>query len=198
MKATNMKQNKNVEKALELRNKMKKKKPEFLRNDHHKKSSLGRKWRRPSGLHAKMRLLKKGYRRVVSQGYRSPVIVRGFHKKGKALICATLSDVEKAKAEGANVVIYGALGQKKRLELFKKAKELDLEIINVPADYEKKVEDNMKARKDKKDKKAKKKEKKKPVEKGIEKKIEEEKPLSEEEQEKKEQKEKDKVLVTKS
>ena len=68
---------------LALRAQMKGKKPEFIRQDAHKKPGLGWKWRRPKGITSKMRLHLKGYRRIVKKGYRSPKDVRGLTKDGK-------------------------------------------------------------------------------------------------------------------
>ena len=51
---------------------MKKKKPKFIRQDAHKKGRLAKKWRKPKGLQSKMRLCKKGYRKRISKGYKSP------------------------------------------------------------------------------------------------------------------------------
>ena len=45
---------------LELRRAMKRKKPDFIRQDSHKKAGLGAKWRKPKGIHSKMRKKHKG------------------------------------------------------------------------------------------------------------------------------------------
>ena len=44
-----------IQRLLELRKRIKRKKPEFIRQDAHKKKSLESKWRKPKGLHSKMR-----------------------------------------------------------------------------------------------------------------------------------------------
>ena len=49
-----------VNKSLELRKDIKKKKPTFLRQDGHKKKRLGNKWRRPTGTDNKVRLGLRG------------------------------------------------------------------------------------------------------------------------------------------
>ena len=67
---------------LNIRKKIKSKKPFFFRQDAHKNLKLGDKWRKPKGLHSKMRLGFKGYRKSVSIGYGSPKITKNLHKSG--------------------------------------------------------------------------------------------------------------------
>ena len=45
---------------LKLRNRMKSRKPNFVRQQYNKKKSLGKKWHAPRGMHSKLRLGKKG------------------------------------------------------------------------------------------------------------------------------------------
>ena len=71
-----------TERLLEIRRRIKSRKPEFIRQDYHKKPGLKRKWRKPKGLHSKLRLNKRGKYKKVSKGYRSPWQVRGLHKTG--------------------------------------------------------------------------------------------------------------------
>ena len=52
---------------LEFRKKIKAKKPNFIRQDAHKKGEIKKKWRRPKGLQSKMRLHKRGYRKSPSR-----------------------------------------------------------------------------------------------------------------------------------
>lgn len=184
--------NNNIEKAMKARKALKSKRPEFKRQDAHKIKSLTPGWRRPSGLHSKMRHNKKGYRRVVSQGFRAPVLVRGFHPKGEAKLCNNIGDLENAKESNLLVILGANLGQKKRIELIKKADELKLNIINIKSDYLKTVQDNMQSRSKKKDQEVKKKETKKKESESIEKKLEQK---TDEEKAKEEHKMKDKVLT---
>ena len=44
-----------TKKLLELRKKIKGKKPNFIRQDAHKHKRLARKWRKPKGIQSKMR-----------------------------------------------------------------------------------------------------------------------------------------------
>ena len=66
------------ENLLQLRKRIKAKKPNFVRQDSHKQKEVKKKWRKPKGMQSKMRLKKKGYRKSVSIGYGSPKKVNGF------------------------------------------------------------------------------------------------------------------------
>ncbi len=173
---------------------MKKKKPVFLRQDAHKKKRLSKKYRKPKGLHSKMRLKKKGYNRTISKGYRSPREVRGFHGVGLEIVyVSSVQDLDKVgKNQGALVT---NVGDKKKLDILKKALEKSIALVNYrdAAKVIEKIETNVKERKQKKADEKKEKEKPKEKEKTIEKKIEE----SEEDKKQKEKKELDKLLTKK-
>ena len=91
-----------MEDLLKIRKKMKAKKPNFIRQDAHKKAEISKKWRKARGLQSKMRLCKKGYRRSPSKGYRTPAAVRGLHESGvSAVVVYSKKDLEQIKDEGA-------------------------------------------------------------------------------------------------
>ena len=73
-----------MNKDLEHRSVIKKKKPNFIRQDAHKKKRVGTSWRRAKGIQSKVRLNKRGYVKSVSQGYRSPKSVRGTTPSGSS------------------------------------------------------------------------------------------------------------------
>ena len=142
-----------IKELLELRSQIKSRKPNFIRQDSHKQKKLGRKWRRPKGLHSKVRLKLKGRAKKVSKGYRSPKKVRHIHKSGlQQCIIRTMRDVEGLDAKKNCLVISSSLGNKKKIVILKKAKDLGFNILNVnnPDDYIKKVEDKIRSRKEKK------------------------------------------------
>jgi len=118
-----------AEKLLKIRARQKAKKPDFNRHDSHKKKRLPISWRKPVGLHNKLRsgIAAKG--RLVRPGYGSPKSVRGFHPSGfRELLVCNIQDLE--NASGYAVRISGSVGMKKRLEIQAKAKELSLKILN--------------------------------------------------------------------
>tara|TARA_Y100000034_G_scaffold26979_1_gene32098 strand:- start:4540 stop:5178 length:639 start_codon:yes stop_codon:yes gene_type:complete len=155
---------KNKEELLKLRKKIKKRKPKFIRQDAHKKKRVGNKWRKPKGLHSKIRLSKKGYRKKVTSGYGSPKLIKGYDKSG--LIPIMISNIQKlntidAKIQG--IIIKSGVGIKKKVAIIKKCKELSIKIINLknPDKFVSNVEDKMNKRKEKKEKVKKQKDQKK-------------------------------------
>ncbi|MEA3379061.1 MAG: eL32 family ribosomal protein [Nanoarchaeota archaeon] len=190
-----------MENLLELRNKMKKKKPDFLRQDGHCKSKLKKKWRQPKGMHSKMRRKLVGYRKQPSTGFCSPKKVRGLCRDGlKSKLIKTSKDLEgfNPKTDGA---IVAKIGQRKRLVIIKKILELKFKILNIknPQEYLKKIEEKIKKKKEQsvKNKAAKKRAKQEAVKKAEEKK-EKEAEENLEEKTKEEKEEKRKVLENKN
>ncbi|MAE42843.1 50S ribosomal protein L32e [Candidatus Woesearchaeota archaeon] len=181
-----------IKNLLEIRKRSKAKKPDFIRQDFHKKCSLKKKWRKPKGLQSKLRLEIRGKAKSVSQGYRSPKKVRGLHKSGleeKRVI--TVKDLETLDAKKHILIIPSTLGKKNKIVVLKKAKELDFNVSNIDRDgFIKKVETEIEAKK-----KAKEKEKKVVKEKAKKKEKLAEK-ISEEDEKEIEKKKKDKLLTT--
>ncbi len=188
---------------LALRKRVKKKKPKFIRQDAHKKARLKKKWRRARGIHSKIRLKKRSYRKNTRKGYGSPKKVYGFNPKGlKEVIVKSLGDLRDiSKEEG--IIISAKIGLRKKIALLKKAKESGIVVLNVKDidRFLKDAEEKLKTRKkEKEEKKKKKAAKKKEKEKKVEEKKKEEKlseKLTEEEKKEKEKEEKDKVLTRK-
>lgn len=54
------------------KNVIRKKKPKFIRQDTNRAKKFKIKWRKPKGMHSKLRLNKKGHQKSPSQGYRAP------------------------------------------------------------------------------------------------------------------------------
>ena len=164
-----------------------KKKPKFKRQQGILKK-LDDKWRKPKGLHSKLRLQKRGKGKKPRIGYGSKKISRGLIKGKKPDYITNLKDLEKAKE---SIIISSKVGLKKKLEMIKKAKELKLEISNIK-DIDKFLEEVKKKQDEKVNKKKLAKEKKtKKVEKT---KKEESKETTKEDTKKGIEKEKKKVL----
>jgi large subunit ribosomal protein L32e len=181
---------------LELRKQIKTRKPDFVRQDFHKKKRLGKKWRRPRGLHSKIRLDFKGRGKNVSVGYRSPKKIRGLHKSGLwQCLISSGSDLEGLDPKTSCIIISSSMGNRKRVDVLKQARERGFNVLNIknPDEYIKKIEDMMIS---KKKAKAEKKKKKKDA-KTVEKKEKLAEKLGEEEKKKIEKREKDKILTRK-
>ena len=99
------------EKLLKARRKLKAKKPDFIRQDSHKKARLSSSWRRAKGLQSKVRYGMKGYRRAVSVGYGSPAAVKGLSREGLLpVIVNNISELVKIKeGQAAIIASEGAL-----------------------------------------------------------------------------------------
>ncbi|MBI2559429.1 50S ribosomal protein L32e [Candidatus Woesearchaeota archaeon] len=181
---------------LELRNKIKDKKPDFIRQDNPKRMKLNYKWRKPKGIHSKIRHHFKGRRKMPSPGYKSPIEVRGLHSSGLKIVRVfSLGGISKIKNGAEGMVISRSVGSKKRLELLKKAKELNITILNLNVDeHIKRIEHMISLKKSKTSKEAKKDSKEKPKEEAKEKK-EEKQDASGEAKKEAEKKEKDRLLT---
>ena len=188
------------EALLEIRQQLKERKPIFIRQDNPKRKKLNYKWRKPKGIHSKIRHKFKGRRKMPSPGYKSPAQVRGLHASGlKIILTFSAKDVEKIKKDKEGIVVPKSIGAKKRLEILRKAKELDLKVLNLNVDETiKKIEDFIGSKK--KPKKEEIKEKKETKQKEIQEKESEEKiseNLTDEQKKEAEKKERDKVLTKK-
>jgi large subunit ribosomal protein L32e len=184
---------------LETRRHLKRKKPVFLRQDGHKKKKLGLKWRRPKGLHNKIRLNKRGYRRNVSVGFKSPVEVRGLSQTGLQMVVVhNKNELQTITPKTQAIIIGKTVGVRKKLEIIKTSVEKKITILNLkdPLQYVKEVEDRYrKQREEKQQKEKEKKEEKKPEKKKEETTID---TIAEEETKKEEEKkEKDRILTKK-
>ena len=121
-----------TERLLKVRSRQKRKKPEFNRCDSHKKKRVSTSWRKPRGLHNKLRRQISAKGKLVKAGYGSPASVRGYHPCGmKEVLVRCAADLE--GAEGCAVRIASAVGMKKRVEIEAMARKMDLKILNPKA-----------------------------------------------------------------
>lgn len=118
--------------ALKKRAEVSGRRPEFLRQEWYKRKRLqGAKWRRPRGMHSKMRQHYAYRRSVVSIGYGSPKEARFLHPSGfKEVMVHNVKDLGKINPETEAARIAHQVGMKKRLEIEAKAKELKIRVLN--------------------------------------------------------------------
>ncbi|MGC9079304.1 MAG: 50S ribosomal protein L32e [Nanopusillaceae archaeon] len=122
------------EKLLKLRKKIKRKKPDYYRpywwtsiSQRNSKDS----WRRPKGIHNKMRHKLKGKPKMVEVGYGSPREVKGLLPNGKIpRLVYNVEDLMKVDKEKEVAIIASTVGRRKREQIINKAKELNIEIFN--------------------------------------------------------------------
>jgi large subunit ribosomal protein L32e len=118
-----------AERLLRVRTRQKAKKPEFNFHDSHKKKRLGTSWRKPRGLHNKLRQQIAAKGKLVRPGFGSPRAVRGFHPCGlPEMLVNNLAEL--SRAQGFAVRIASAVGRKKRLEIEAKAEQSGLKVLN--------------------------------------------------------------------
>src|SRR3989344_3589014 len=136
-------------KHLATRNKLKRKKPSFIRQDAHKRKRLGLKWRRPRGIHSKMREQQKGRRASPRIGYGADREVRGVTREG--FVPILVHTPEQVVALSQPFIIAATVGMKKRVAIVKKAMEKKLRILNIKDQqaFLTQVEQTLKSRKQK-------------------------------------------------
>jgi len=118
-----------AQRLLRVRARQKAKKPEFNFHDSHKKKRLPTSWRKPRGLHNKLRQQIAAKGKLVRPGFGSPRAVRGFHPSGlPEMLINNVAELQ--KAEGYAVRIASAVGMKKRLVIQAKAADMGLKVLN--------------------------------------------------------------------
>jgi large subunit ribosomal protein L32e len=118
-----------AERLLRVRARQKSKKPEFNFHDSHKKKRLPTSWRKPRGLHNKLRQQVAAKGKLVRPGFGSPRAVRGFHPSGLPEVLVN-NLAELTLAQGCAVRIAAAVGMRKRLVIQARATEMGLKVLN--------------------------------------------------------------------
>lgn len=195
-----------IKRLLEVRKRIKHRKPHFIKQDAHKKARLEHKWKKPRGIHSKRRENRRGYQITVRTGFGSPKDVKGLHKSGLTFtVINSPSELANFDVKTQGIVIGSQVGMKKQVEIIKKALEIKATILNMKEPekflretqelFKKKLEDKKK-KEEEKDKKKKEQEKAaKEKEKKDEKKESVEKIVTDEEKKAEEKKEFDKLLT---
>lgn len=120
-----------IKELLKLRKDIKKRKPRFIRQKSYNSKKLGTKWRRPHGIHSKVRRKFKSRRKQPSLGYSSPRLVRGLHPSGlKPIIIHNVNELKNVQKDNC-IIISGTVGLAKKIALVKKIKELKLPVVNI-------------------------------------------------------------------
>ncbi len=142
---------------LELRKQRKARKPLFKREDGHKIMAIkGTGWRRPSGLHSKMRHSYRGQPSLIEPGWGSPVAIRGTHASGLIpIVVGNESALSSLLPKKHGVVLYSRLGMKNRLLLLDSCAKKGLRVLNIanPENYKNSAREAMLVRKQNRQKK---------------------------------------------
>ncbi|MBW1742738.1 MAG: 50S ribosomal protein L32e [Deltaproteobacteria bacterium] len=113
------------------RSSRKKVQPKFRRQEWFRYSRLGTSWRKPKGLHSKMR---RNYKYRPAQpriGFGTPKDVRGLHPSGfEEVLVFNIHDLKGINPKRQAARIGHSVGTKKRIEIEKRAEKLGIRILN--------------------------------------------------------------------
>lgn len=190
---------------LTAKKRMNAKRPDFIRQYSWSslKRRLGEKWRRPTGVHSKMRRKRKGNRVLVHPGYRTPLAVRGLLTNGLQPVHVFNDlDIDKLDGKKQAALVAASVGKRKRALIVSAAQKKGIILINIrdAATYHERMKKELEERKKARAARStKKKEGKEAVKEVKEEKIKKEKDAGSE-QEKKEKEEKrreaERVMIT--
>jgi len=117
---------KEVRKAMKDRLVKKSKQPFFIRQESRRYKRLGLKWRRPKGVHSKMRQHWSYRTNVVSIGYRGPKAARGLHPSGfREVLVHNITDLDAVDPKTQAIRIGKTVGSKKRGAIEDRIAELE-------------------------------------------------------------------------
>ena len=105
--------------------------PAFKRQEWFRYQKLGEAWRRPRGIHSKMRRGMKRRPPMVEIGYRGPALVRDLHPSGfEEVLVYNVEGLENIDPKTQAARIGGTVGVKKRIAIENRAKELGIRVLN--------------------------------------------------------------------
>ena len=120
-----------AQKALSKRNAANRKRPAFKRQNWFRYKRLGQKWRRPRGMHSKMRTRRKYRPPMASISYRGPAAARGLHPSGFAeVVVHRPADLEAIDPQREAARIAATVGDRKREVIETRAAELKIRVLN--------------------------------------------------------------------
>lgn len=119
---------------LDIKKKLKAKRPRrFTRADTPGKKRLPkRQWRRPKGLHGKVKDQRRGHKAMPNVGYGSPKALRHTDSNGLLLVrVSSMDELLKIDKDKHMVILSGTIGKRKRMDLLNKASALGVRIKGV-------------------------------------------------------------------
>jgi len=106
-------------------------KPQFNRQDYHKKKRTPTSWRKPRGQLSKQRRGVKGKGDKVQAGFRTPKSVRGKHPSGfEEVRVHNVDDLEGVDGDTEAVRIASAVGARKRERIEEHAEDAEIRVLN--------------------------------------------------------------------
>jgi large subunit ribosomal protein L32e len=126
-------------KLIAHKQKVKAKKPNFCRQETHRRAKLGTEWRKPKGVHSKLRLRRRGKGKMVSIGYRMPEAVRGLTVEGLRQVYVSSPEHIKYISK-EEVALMRKVSNRTRLAILQAAQKANARVLNVK-DIAKKIEE---------------------------------------------------------
>ncbi|CQH60200.1 50S ribosomal protein L32e [Halobacterium hubeiense] len=106
-------------------------KPQFNRQDYHKKKRTPKSWRRPKGTLSKQRRGVKGKGDTVEAGFRTPEAVRGKHPSGfEEVRVHNTDDLDGIDPDTEAARIASKVGARKRERIEEQAEEAGIRVLN--------------------------------------------------------------------
>ena len=106
-------------------------KPQFNRQDYHKKKRVPTSWRRPRGQLSKQRKGVKGKGDTVEAGFRTPTAVRGLHPSGfEEVRVHNVDDLDGVDGDTEAVRIASSVGGRKRERIEEIAEDEGIRVLN--------------------------------------------------------------------
>ncbi|AXG07626.1 50S ribosomal protein L32e [Haloplanus rubicundus] len=106
-------------------------KPQFNRQDYHKKKRTPTSWRKPRGNLSKQRRGIKGKGATVEAGYRSPTAARGLHPSGfEEIRVHNTDDLEGVDPDTEAVRIASGVGARKRERIEDVCEDREIRVLN--------------------------------------------------------------------
>ena len=128
-------------KLMAHKQKVKAKKPNFCRQETHRRKRIGTEWRKPKGVQSKLRLKRRGKGKMVSIGYRMPEAVRGLTTEGLRQVY--ISNPDHLKYVGKEeVALMKKVSNQTRLKILQAAQKANIRVLNI-RDIAKKIEDKI-------------------------------------------------------
>jgi large subunit ribosomal protein L32e len=88
-------------------------------------------WRKPKGIHSKMKRRLKRRGPIVDIGFRGPASVRGLHPTGfEEVLVYNVDNLDKIDPKKQAIRIGGTVGTKKRMAIEDRADELGIRVLN--------------------------------------------------------------------
>lgn len=120
-----------IRKLLELRRRLQRRRPKFVRCESWRYKRIKESWRRPRGIDSHMREQRKGWPRLPKIGFASPKKVKGLHPSGyEEVLVYSPKDLEKINPEKQAARIAHTVGLRKRLKIMEEAENLGIKILN--------------------------------------------------------------------